>query len=235
MMELLPVAILAGGLATRLRPLTDTLAKALIDIHGEPFIVHQLRLLRDQGIRQVVVCVGYLSEQIVKVVGNGSQLGIEVTYSYDGPVLLGTAGAVKHAFPKLGHSFFVLYGDSYLECDYAQVQAAFEASGKPGLMTIHRNEGQWDTSNVEFAEGRIVAYDKRRRSPRMKYIDYGLGVFNRSAFDRVPLDKPYDLEKLYQDLIRQDRLAVFQAMERFYQVGSPDGIAELRQHLAAKS
>jgi NDP-sugar pyrophosphorylase family protein len=235
MTELNPVAILAGGLATRLRPMTDTLAKALIDIDGEPFIVHQLRLLRDRGIREIVLCVGYLSEQIVRVVGNGSQLGIEVTYSYDGPVLLGTAGAVKHAFPKLGSSFFVLYGDSYLECDYVQVQAAFEASGKPALMTIYRNEGQWDTSNVEFADGHIVAYDKRRRSPRMKYIDYGLGVFNRSAFDRVPADKPYDLEKLYQDLIRQDRLAVFQAMERFYQVGSPDGIAELRQYLAAKS
>jgi NDP-sugar pyrophosphorylase family protein len=235
MTEPFPVAILAGGLATRLRPLTSTLPKALIDINGEPFVVHQLRLLRDRGIRQVVLCVGYLSEQIVKVVGNGSQLGIDVTFSYDGPVLLGTAGAVKHAFPKLGNSFFVLYGDSYLECDYRQIQNAFEASGKPGLMTIYRNEGQWETSNVEFAEGRIVAYDKRRRTPRMQYIDYGLGVFNRSAFDHVPPDKPYDLEKLYQDLIRKDRLAVYQATERFYQVGSPDGIAELRQYLAAKS
>ncbi len=231
-MEPFPVAILAGGLATRLRPLTSTLPKALIDINGEPFIVHQLRLLRDRGIRQVVLCVGHLSEQIIKVVGNGSQLDIEVTFSFDGPMLLGTAGAVKHAFPKLGNSFFVLYGDSYLECDFEQVQQAFEASGKPALMTIYRNEGQWDTSNVEFAGGRIVAYDKQRHTPRMQYIDYGLGVFNRVAFDRVPPDKPYDLEKLYQDLIRQDRLAVFQATERFYQVGSADGIAELRQHLA---
>ncbi len=233
-MEPFPVAILAGGLATRLRPMTETLPKALVDIDGEPFIVHQLRLLRDREISQVVLCVGYLADQIVKVVGNGSQLGIQVAFSYDGPALLGTAGAVQQALPKLGDSFFVLYGDSYLECDYGQVQAAFEASGKPALMTIYRNEGQWDTSNVEFAEGRIVAYDKRRRTPRMRYIDYGLGVFNRSAFDRVAPHKPYDLEKLYQDLIRQDRLAAFQATERFYEVGSPEGIAELRQYLAAK-
>ncbi len=233
-MEPYPVAILAGGLATRLRPLTDTLPKALIDIHGEPFIVHQLRLLRDRGIRKVVLCVGYLGEQIARVVGNGSQLGIEVTLSYDGPVLLGTAGAVKHALSKLGNSFFVLYGDSYLECDYRQVQTAFAASDRPGLMTIYRNEGRWETSNVEFAEGRIVAYDKRQRTPRMQYIDYGLGVFNRSAFDRVLSDKPYDLENLYQDMIHEDRLAAFQATERFFQVGSPDGIAELREYLAAK-
>ncbi len=234
MTELFPVAILAGGLATRLRPMTYSLPKALIDIDGEPFIVRQLRLLRERGITKVVLCVGFLSEQIVGVVGNGSELGLEVTYSFDGPTLLGTAGAIKHAFPKLGQSFFVLYGDSYLECDYEQVQNAFQASEKPALMTIYLNDGQWETSNVEYLDGRVVAYDKQRRTPRMRYIDYGLGVFNRSAFDQVPPNKPYDLEKLYQELMRRKRLGVFQATQRFYEVGSLAGIAELRRYLAVQ-
>jgi NDP-sugar pyrophosphorylase family protein len=234
MSEIFPVAILAGGLATRLRPMTDTLPKALIDINGEPFIIHQLRLLRSRGIEHVVLCLGYLSESIIKVVGNGSQLGIEVTYSFDGPLLLGTAGAIRHAFPKLSQSFFVLYGDSYLECDYEQVQENFEASGKPALMTVYRNEGQWDTSNVEFAGGRILAYDKQRRTPRMQYIDYGLGVFNRPVFEHLPPGKPYDLAKLYQEMIAQERLAAFEVTQRFYQVGSAAGVAELRQYLTAK-
>ncbi len=231
---MLPVAILAGGLATRLRPATETLPKALIDINGEPFIVHQLRLLRDRGITHIVLCLAHLSHQIIRAVGDGRQFGIAVTYSFDGPVLLGTAGAIRRAVPKLGPSFFVLYGDSYLQCDYAQVQAAFEESGKPGLMTVFRNEGQWETSNVEYTEGRIVAYDKHQRTPKMQHVDYGLGVFDRSAFQHLQPDKPYDLEKLYQELIRQGRLAAFEVAERFYEVGSQAGIAELRHYLAAK-
>ncbi len=231
---MLPVAILAGGLATRLRPATQALPKALIDINGEPFIAHQLRLLRERGLTHVVLCLAHLSQQIVRAIGDGSQLGVAVTYSFDGPALLGTAGAIRRALPKLGPSFFVLYGDSYLQCDYERVQAAFEESGKPGLMTVYRNEGQWETSNVEFAGGRIVAYDKQHRTPNMRHVDYGLGVFERSAFQHLRPDKPYDLERLYQELLRQDRLAAFEVTERFYEVGSPAGVAELRQYLATK-
>lgn len=231
MTRLFPVAILAGGLATRLRPLTDAIPKALVDINGEPFVFHQLRLLRRAGIERVVLCVGYLGEQVAERVGDGAALGLDVTNSFDGPQLLGTAGAVKRALSLLGDSFFVVYGDSYLECDYAAVQKAFVESDKPALMTVYRNEGNWDTSNVEFAGGRILAYDKRQHTPRMRHIDYGLGVFHATAFDGVRAGETCDLAALYQALLARDRLAACEVAQRFYEVGSPAGIDELRQHL----
>jgi len=166
---MLPVAILAGGLATRLRPITEKIPKALMEVNGEPFLAHQLRLLHRNGIRRVVLCVGYLAEMIEEYAGDGSRFGMEIQYSPDGPVLRGTAGALAQALPLLGDRFFVLYGDSYLPCDYAAVQRAFEESGKQALMTVYRNESRWDTSNVQFEDGRILLYDKKRRTPSMRH------------------------------------------------------------------
>jgi len=222
-----PVAILAGGLATRLRPTTETIPKALIEINGEPFLAHQLRLLNRSGIERVVLCVGYLGEQIQQYAGNGSRFGVQVEYSYDGPRLLGTAGAVRQALAMLGDSFFVIYGDSYLPCDYRAVQRTFMDSGKLGLMTVFHNEDKWDTSNVEFSSGRLLAYDKRSRTPRMSHIDYGLGVFRSTAFAALPDGQPYDLATLYSDLLAKDELAAHEVGERFYEIGSFAGIREL--------
>lgn len=227
----LPVAILAGGMATRLMPLTEKIPKALIDINGEPFIVHQLRLLRSKGIVNVVICAGHLGEMIRDFVDDGRQFDIQVEYSFDGGRLLGTGGAVRKALSLLGESFYVLYGDSYLPCDFKKIQATFEDSGKKGLMTVFRNEGAWDTSNVEFKDGQILAYDKRRLSPRMRHIDYGLGVFKREAFDSVPGDMPYDLSELYQLLLSKDELAAFEVFERFYEAGSVEGLEELKRYM----
>lgn len=228
-----PIAVLAGGLATRLRPMTQTIPKALIDINGEPFIAHQLRLFRDAGLTRVVLCVGYLGEMIQEVIGEGSRFGLRVDYSFDGPTLLGTAGAIRKALPMLGESFFVIYGDSYLACDYLAVQQAFDAGGRRALMTVFRNEGRFDTSNVEYADGRIIEYDKRHRTPRMHHIDYGLGVFSHDVFETVPLDRPTDLADLYRQLLRQGELTAFEAAQRFYEIGSLDGIEEIRRFLAA--
>jgi NDP-sugar pyrophosphorylase family protein len=229
---MLPVAILAGGLATRLRPVTDTIPKALVDINGEPFLAHQLRLLSRSGLDRVVLCTGYRGEQVREFAGNGRTFGLQVEYSSDGPQLLGTAGAIRRALPVLGASFFVLYGDSYLPCDYAAVQGSFLASGHAGLMTLHANEGRWDSSNVEFTEGRILAYDKTNRTPAMRYIDYGLGVFRRSVFDTVPEDRPTDLAAVYQNLLRCGELAAHEVPTRFYEIGSPEGIRELAELLS---
>lgn len=233
MSELLPVAILAGGLATRLKPVTEKIPKALISVAGEPFIAHQLRLLRDNGAAQIVLCVGYLGEQIQDVIGDGHTFGLDVHYSFDGPVLLGTAGALKQAQPLLGEAFLVLYGDSYLPCDYRGIQAAFDASKRQALMTVYENNGRWDTSNVEFVDGRIVAYDKRDRTPKMGYIDYGLGAFRRNAFESVPAGQPYDLVLLYQRLLQEGQLYGHEVRERFYEVGSFQGIADLEEHLSS--
>jgi N-acetyl-alpha-D-muramate 1-phosphate uridylyltransferase len=229
-----PVAILAGGLATRLRPLTEKIPKALLEIAGEPFIAHQLRLLRAHGIERVVLCVGYLGEMVREYVGDGRQFGMSVEYSFDGPVLRGTGGAIRQALPLLGDSFFVLYGDSYLPCDYAAIQESFLQSGRTGLMTVFRNEGLWDSSNVEFGEGRIIAYDKKNRSERMRYIDYGLGLFHRRAFDAVGADDVYDLARLYQGLLKAGELAGYEVPERFYEIGSVAGIEELSALLAKR-
>ena len=229
---MLPAAILAGGLATRLRPLTEKIPKALVEINGEPFLWHQLRLLHSNGIRRVVLCVGHMAERIEASVGAGDRFDLQITYSYDGDTALGTAGALKRALPLLGDNFFVVYGDSYLPCDWLPVERAFLDLGKPALMTVFCNEGQWDYSNVEFTDSRIVAYNKELRTPRMRYIDYGLGVFNRAAFDRIPEDRPSDLATLYQELLAEGQLAGFEVPARFYEIGSFAGIQELEQFLS---
>lgn len=229
------VAILAGGLATRLRPVTEKIPKSLIEINGEPFLAHQLRLLHARGIRRAVLCVGFLGEMIRDYAGGGERFGVQLEYSFDGPALRGTGGALHQALPLLEERFFVMYGDSYLPCDYAQVQQAFEASGKSALMTVYRNEGQWDSSNVEFAEERIVAYDKRTRTPRMRHIDYGLGVFSRSVIEQLDPGSVCDLAAIYQELLSRGDLAGLEIAERFYEIGSREGIEDLSRMLGRQA
>ena len=234
MVSQFPVAILAGGLARRLRPLTEKIPKILIPVAGKPFLAHQLELLRRQGITRAVLCAGYLGEMIQHEFGDGSAHGVHLDYSFDGPVLLGTGGALKRALPKLGEKFFVLYGDSYLPIPFAPVAECFERSGKLGLMTVYRNEGQYDTSNVVFGDGEIKAYDKKERLPEMRHIDYGLSVFRMEVFDRYPADKAFDLADVMRDLVAEKQLAGFEVKERFYEIGSHTGLEELNALLSAK-
>ncbi len=232
---MLPVAILAGGLATRMLPLTERVPKALLLTNEEPFVAHQLRLLARSGVERVVLCVGFLGEMIREFVGDGARFGLSVEFSFDGSTLLGTAGAIKNALSRLGPEFFVLYGDSYLPCDYRAVLAAFQASGKEALMTVFRNRGQWDASNVEYSDGRIWAYDKKNPTSRMQYIDYGLGLFRESAFAAVHSGEPHDLAYLYQQLLVRGELAGLEINERFYEIGSMAGRQELSNYLAGGS
>ncbi len=230
--DLFSMVILAGGLATRLRPLTTSMPKSLIQINGEPFIAHQLRLLAGKGIRKVVMCLGYLGEQIIEYVGDGHQFGLTVSYQFDGDQLLGTAGAIKQVLPHLDDYFFVMYGDSYLPCDYSAIQDAFLKSKKEALMTVFHNQGRWDTSNIEFLNGNIIAYDKKQSTIRMSYIDYGLSIFSKQSYDHVPLDEPYDLVPVYQALLHRKQLAAYEVSERFYENGSHHGIGELAHYLS---
>jgi NDP-sugar pyrophosphorylase family protein len=234
MIPMLPVAILCGGLATRLRPATETIPKALININGEPFIRHQLRLLSSAGVDRVVLCVGYLGEMIQEIAGDGRRFGLHVSYSPDGPNLRGTAGAVRNALPMLGEAFMVLYGDSYLPCDYRAVERAFLSSSQPGLMTVFRNNNRWEISNVEFAGGKIAAYDKRTPTAAMEYVDYGLSAFHASVFSAGG-EQAADLTTVFQELIGRHALAGFEVKERFYEVGSWDGIRELQVHLSPRN
>jgi NDP-sugar pyrophosphorylase family protein len=221
---LLPVCILAGGLGTRLGEHALDTPKALMEVAGKPFVFHQLELLRSHGARRIVFCLGHLGEQIEAAIGDGSELGLEVGYSFDGPTPAGTAGAVKGALPQLGEAFFVLYGDTYLRIDYRGVQAAFAASGLPALMTVLRNEGRWDASNAVFADGRVLSHDKRRPTPEMHWIDYGLSVLTPEALASAAPDAS-DLSDVYAELARTGRLAGYEATERFYEIGTPAALA----------
>lgn len=230
----LPVAILAGGLATRLRPITEKIPKVLVPVAGKPFLDHQLALLREQGIRRVVLCLGYLGDRVQREYGDGAGHGLQIEYSFDGPVLLGTGGALKQALPLLGEKFFVLYGDSYLPIPFQPVADCFERSGKLGLMTVFQNEGRYDASNVVFARGEIVVYDKKTRRPEMHHIDYGLSVFQARAFDDWPADQPFDLSDVMQRLVARGQLAGYEVAQRFYEIGSHSGLAELESLLARR-
>jgi NDP-sugar pyrophosphorylase family protein len=242
----LSVAVLAGGLATRLGPVTSTIPKSLVDVAGRPFAEHQIQLLARHGLTDIVFLVGHLGDMIRDALGDGSRLGVRLRYVFDGPVACGTGGAIRRALPELGEAFFVLYGDSYLECDYEAIERVFAASGKPGLMTVCRNDDQWDRSNVLLEDGRIIRYDKLATSakaaaaggktPEMRHIDYGLGAFKASAFAGRPAvnDRPFDLALVYQDLLARDELASFEVPTRFYEIGSPSGLAETRDYITQR-
>jgi NDP-sugar pyrophosphorylase family protein len=227
--SLLPVCILAGGRGTRLGERVRELPKPLLPVAGEPFLFHPLRLLRDHGADRIVLCVGYLGRQIEHAVGDGGAFGLRVSYSYDSPDLDGTAGAIRGALDLLGEQFLVLYGDTYLRIDYGAVQAALLASELPALMTVLRNDGQWDTSNVAYADGRVVRYDKRHPSSDMRWIDYGLGALHSAALDVAP-EEP-DLAELYAELARRGLLAGYEATERFFEIGTPESMHEADRFL----
>ena len=232
---MLPVAILAGGLATRLRPITKTIPKALVPVAGRPFVLWQLEYLRDQGVSRVVLCTGYRSTQIEQIVGDGSQFGVTVEYSDDGTTLLGTGGALGQALPLLGPEFFVLYGDSFLPVSFSTVEQAYYDSDLPGLMTVYRNEGEWDTSNVVFNNGQVLEYNKTKPRHDMAYIDYGLGVLSKSVVEHYCQEIVFDLAMVYAALANAGQLAGFEVFERFYEIGSPDGLAQTEDFLRSKA
>lgn len=225
-----PVAILAGGLATRLRPITETIPKALVDVAGQPFIVRQLNYLRVQGVRHVILCVGHLGTMVRKLVGNGEDFGMKVNYSEDGPYLLGTGGAVRKAASLLGDEFFVLYGDTFLPVNFSAVQQAYKLSNQPALMTILKNKNQWDKSNVVFTDGKISEYNKWEPRKEMNYIDYGLGVVRAAVLQKYPDDQAFDLADVYHELSLRGQLAGLEVNERFYEIGSPTGLTETQRY-----
>jgi N-acetyl-alpha-D-muramate 1-phosphate uridylyltransferase len=227
----IPAALLAGGLATRLRPITETIPKALVEVAGRPFIEHQLALLRRNGIRRVVLCLGYLGEQIQALLGDGAAHGIELAYSFDGEQLLGTGGALRRAAPLLGRVFWVLYGDSYLDIDYRSVLEHFGRRDALGLMTVLHNDNRWDRSNVVFRDGRLLRYDKHAQDADMTYIDYGAALLRRQALERIRPGQPHDLADLYRDLVAEGQMVGYEVTQRFYEIGSHAGLAETQAYL----
>jgi len=225
------VAILAGGLATRLYPVTKTIPKSMIELSGKPFIWHQIELLKKKNITKVVICAGYLGEQIKDFLKYGNEYGISVDYSFDGDELLGTGGALKKALPLLGDIFFVMYGDSYLNTDFKVILGYFLSHDKMGLMTVYKNDNLWDKSNIIYSEGKILKYDKKDISKEMNYIDYGLGLLRKKAFQNIVENKVLDLADLYKELISREEMLGYEVKERFYEIGSPEGLKETEHYL----
>jgi len=228
-----PICILAGGLGTRLGTHAQQTPKALIDIAGEPFLDHQLRLLARHGALEVVLCVGYLGAQIVETIGN-ERFGLRISYSHDGARSLGTLGAIRRAAPLLGERFLILYGDTYLRLDYRAAAEAWSRSGLPAMMTVLRNEGRWDISNTHFDGERIVAYDKHAPEPEMDWIDYGLGGIGPETLGSVGSEMT-DLADLYHELAARGQLFGFAASERFFEIGTPAALVETRAFLSGEA
>jgi D-sedoheptulose 7-phosphate isomerase len=227
-----PVAILSGGLGTRLGDITREIPKAMIEIAGKPFVVWQLELLRRAGIRHVVMCLGHLGAQIESYLGDGHQYGVEIQYSYDDR--LGTGGAIRKALPLLGEWFYVLYGDSYLDCRYDAIERRSAYHGKSVLVVCH-NRNRWDKSNVLLQDGKIIKIDKENPTSNMEHADYGLSMLKASDFKGFQENEPFDLERVYQSLIANNDLLPFQTLIRFYEIGSMAGLEETRTHLANKT
>jgi MurNAc alpha-1-phosphate uridylyltransferase len=230
----LPVAILAGGLARRLYPLSALVPKALMSVAGRPFIFHQLELLKSQGIERVVLCVGHLGEQVCATVGDGRALGMSIAYSFDGTPLLGTGGALKQALPLLGEHFFVLYGDAYLPCSFRDIQSAYEAAGQPALMTVIRNENRWDRSNAIFDGDVVRHYDKQSGRDDLTHIDFGVSVLSSTVFEPYADQRCIDLADVCRTLSREGRLAGFEVSQRFYEIGSLQGMRETDAYLSQR-
>ena len=228
---MLPVAILAGGLATRLGSITKTIPKAMLTVSGRPFIAWQLDQLRTEGISDIVLCLGYLGAVIEDYVGSGAEFGLNVTYSYDGKIPLGTGGAIKNALPILGENFFVLYGDSYLPITFKNVEKAYLSSKFKGLITVLANKNKWDKSNVLLEGGKIVEYNKTLPKSNMRHIDYGLGVLSSSSFMPYFKNQAWDLASLYNNLSLMGQLQGYEVYNRFYEIGSHKGLLETANYL----
>jgi NDP-sugar pyrophosphorylase family protein len=234
----IPAALLAGGLATRLRPITETIPKALVEVAGRPFVDHQLELLSRHGIRRVVLCLGHLGDRVRDHLGDGSRFGMELQYAFDGETLLGTGGALRRAGSLLGHLpddvFWVMYGDSYMDINYRAVLESFNASGADGLMTVLQNGNRWDRSNAVFRDGTLLAYDKKHATPDMDYIDYGVALLRKRALDRIPADQPFDLAALYCEMVKEGKMVGYEVTNRFYEIGTPAALEETRRYLEAR-
>jgi NDP-sugar pyrophosphorylase family protein len=228
---MIEVLVLAGGLATRLRPYTNSIPKSLIDVAGRPFIYHQLDFLLGQGVKRVIFCLGYFGDMIESQIGSKYKGQVDIVYSFDGAQLLGTGGAIENSLDLIsGQCFFVTYGDSYLLQPLEDVYFSFREKQCDALLTVYKNNNKWDVSNCIFDGENVSLYDKRNYSSEMQYIDYGLSLFNRKIFEACSFNAPYDLGDVFNFLSTSGRLSGFEAKSRFYEMGSVAGLLEMSDY-----
>jgi len=228
------IVVLAGGKATRLYPVTKDIPKSMVKINGIPFITHQINLFKRNNISNIVLCTGVFSDQIIDYVDDGSKLGVSVKYSIENATeLLGTLGALIKAYDLLSDTFFVTFGDSYLEIDYQRIYDEFLHSNKMGLMTVYKNNNKYVPSNTAIKDGLVIRYDKSNNTD-FEYVDYGLSIFKKKALDFFPKEKSLDLTDLNQKLISMKELVAYEVHQKFYEIGTFEGIADLELHLKSK-
>lgn len=221
------IVILAGGIASRLYPLTKKIPKSMIKVCEKPFFNYQIDLLKKNQIDEIVMCIGIFSEQIIDYFGDGKKFGISIKYSKENPNdLLGTCGAIKNAEKYLDEVFFVMYGDSYLPINFNDIYEKFLKSKKYGLMTIYKNQNKFDTSNVAIENDLVSIYDKSQKNKNLQYIDYGLSILNKQVLNDIPSNKFVDLEFLFKQMIEKKMLTYYISEERFYEIGSEEGIRD---------
>jgi N-acetyl-alpha-D-muramate 1-phosphate uridylyltransferase len=228
--------VLAGGLATRMRPHTLTVPKSMLEVAGRPFVDWQLERLAASAIRDVVMCVAHLGEQIRAHVGDGARFGLRVAWSADGDRLLGTAGALRAALHLLGPSFLVTYGDSYLPFDYSEPLRVLRAHDDcDGVMAVYKNDGKWDASNVVTDGAWVTRYEKATGDRAFDHIDYGATALRHDVIAALPGGEPHALDAVCGELSRRKRLRACMAHDRFFEIGSPEGRADLDRHLQGRA
>ena len=223
------VVILAGGLATRLRSLVEKVPKSMIRVNGKPFLEYQIELLKKSGLVDILLCVGYLGSQIKDYFSDGKNFGVRLSYSEEKKKLSGTGGALKKAENLLEDEFFVMYGDSYLLLDYQEIARYFHNFNKRGLMVVYKNHNQFDKSNLIVKNGLVKLYDKKGVNPEMVYIDEGISILRKEVLPGFPLSKPFALDEIFQRLIQERELLAFQTNQRFYEIGSPQGLNDFEK------
>ena len=228
------IAILAGGLATRMFPLTEDIPKSMLKVYGRPFLEHQLDLLRASGVKDIVLCIGHLGDKIKGYFGDGERFGVGIRYSEEENGLLGTAGALKKAEGLLEDEFLVMYGDSYLLLDYGGIMDYFRQTSRLGLMVVYKNYDRYDASNVVVTDGLVKIYDKRTKTAEMIYIDAGLSALSKQALALVPQNEVCSLEYLFGRLVQSQQLLAYETRQRFYEVGSPAGLEDFQRLVGAK-
>ncbi len=226
------VVILAGGLATRLGSLVEKIPKSLINVNGTPFIIHQLNYLKSQGLKDVHLCLGHMKEQIIDLLKQNNNLGINFSFSYDGDYPLGTGGALLNALSYLDENFFLQYGDTFLPINYTDVSNFFYQNNNYNILTVFKNENEYDKSNIILNEDKIVKYEKELNDKNMKYIDYGLSILKKVSLNNYDSHRFTDLSSIYQSLIEKKIMISFEVSHRFYEIGKPSGIKETEKFLS---
>jgi NDP-sugar pyrophosphorylase family protein len=228
------VVIIAGGLATRLGEVTRTVPKSMVQIAGRPFLAYQLEPLKRQGITEVILCVGHLGEQIESYFGDGRQYGLSISYSYEKGKLFGTGGALKNAESLLHDEFFTIYGDSYLTLDFSAIMSYFKKFDRLALMTIFKNYGRYDKSNIAIEGNLIRQYGSKSANEELIYIDYGASLFKKQALDIIPPGTVHAMGDMFQALIERKQLLAYEVDQRFYQIGSREGLKEFEEFIEGK-